>query len=243
MGPTRSPGGPGGRSNTSWTHLSVTYPWGPRGPHGPTLPDKTQRPHTRGSNHALSLSPRAAHELQSTRARAAAASAAPHVAAGELGGAGAGAAPRGAPLPPPPVRAAGRAAGQPPPPPPRPAGAGGGGNGRPRRVSLRRRRERGDLGRPALRVLRDREGQQASLQGTTHAQRSCSVTVPALVSGFSASSIRVSPPFRAVKALTFSAHQHFFFRVTNRFGVFVWLQLYEDDVCLCILDTKPLSTG
>lgn len=56
MGPTRSPGGPGGRSNTSWTHLSVTYPWGPLGPHGPTLPDKTQRPHTRGSNHALSLS-------------------------------------------------------------------------------------------------------------------------------------------------------------------------------------------
>lgn len=34
----------------------MTYPWGPRGPHGPTLPDKTQRPHTRGSNHALSLS-------------------------------------------------------------------------------------------------------------------------------------------------------------------------------------------
>lgn len=198
--------------------------------------------HEEATTLSLSLSPRAAHELQSTRARAA--SAAPHVAAGELGGAGAGAAPRGAPLPPPPVRAAGRAAGQPPPPPPPPpAGAGGGGNGRPRRVSLRRRRERGDLGRPALRVLRDREGQQASLQGTTHAQRSCSVTVPALVSGFSASSIRVSPPFRAVKALTFSAHQHFFFRVTNRFGVFVWLQLYEDDVCLCILDTKPLSTG
>ncbi|KAF0888784.1 hypothetical protein E2562_017783 [Oryza meyeriana var. granulata] len=69
-GPDQVTRRPSGRENTYWTHLSVRYTWGPLGLRDPTPPDKTQRPHTQGSNPSLSLSSRRARTPKHAHARA-----------------------------------------------------------------------------------------------------------------------------------------------------------------------------